>query len=40
LAHWRETADEMALTAGGRTLYRWRKGKPWASTIAPEVMAQ
>jgi hypothetical protein len=37
-ARWRETAGEMALTAGGRTLYRWRKGKPWASTIAPEVM--
>jgi len=37
-AQWRETNEEMALTAGGRTLYRWRKGEAWAGVVAPEVM--
>ncbi|MBE2234081.1 MAG: hypothetical protein IAE85_11350 [Anaerolinea sp.] len=39
-ARWRETAQEMTLTAGGRTLYHWRKGEPWARVVAPEVMAR
>jgi hypothetical protein len=37
-ALWRETATEMTLTAGGQTLYRWRKGEPWADVISLEVM--
>jgi hypothetical protein len=39
-AQWRETAAAMTLTAGGRTLYEWRKGEPWAAVVAPEVMAR
>jgi hypothetical protein len=39
-AQWRETAAAMTLTAGGRTLYEWRKGQPWAAVVAPEVMAR
>ncbi len=38
-ARWQETATAMTLTAGGRTLYEWRKGEPWAAGVAPEVMA-
>lgn len=39
-AQWRETAEEMTLSAGGRTLYHWRKGESWARVVAPEVMAR
>lgn len=37
-AQWHETNEEMALTAGSRALYRWRKGEAWAGVVAPEVM--
>jgi hypothetical protein len=37
-ATWTETGAEMTLVAGGATLYRWRKGAPWASLVRPEVM--
>jgi hypothetical protein len=37
-ALWRETAAEMTFTAGDQTLYRWRKGEPWADVISLEVM--
>jgi hypothetical protein len=39
-AQWRETAAAMTLTVGGRALYEWRKGEPWAAVVAPEVMAR
>jgi hypothetical protein len=37
-ARWRETETNMSLLAEGRLLYYWRKGRPWADTVAPEVM--
>lgn len=39
VGRWQETPTAMTLTAGGRTLYEWRKGQPWATVVAPGVMA-
>lgn len=37
-AQWCETAGRMTLSIGGRVVYEWRKGQPWAAMVAPEVM--
>lgn len=37
-ALWNETSEAMQLHLGTKTVYRWRKGQPWAAVAAREAL--